>query len=144
MLGLVGYFRTIWRPNLTNTEQCRRSSSVSSVSVARSEAPRPSPSASTRIASTQGKPWLRSISRKVSFSPKSYSLTYDLPYYPDVFHGFVFSLFFTHWLESDGGKKVFLAVGGIQLACLLSSIPMYIYGKRARMWTVRKNMMEKF
>lgn len=62
----------------------------------------------------------------------------------NVFHGFVFSLFFTHWLESDGGKKVFLAVGGIQLACLLSSIPMYIYGKRARMWTVRKNMMEKF
>ncbi|KAF4309193.1 Major facilitator superfamily [Botryosphaeria dothidea] len=61
----------------------------------------------------------------------------------NVFHGFVFSLFFTHWLENDGAKDVFLAVGGIQLACLLFTIPMYIYGKRARMWTVRKNMMEK-
>jgi hypothetical protein len=39
---------------------------------------------------------------------------------------------------------VFLTVGGIQIACLLTSIPMYIYGKRARMWTVRKNMMERF
>jgi len=27
---------------------------------------------------------------------------------------------------------------------MLLSIPMYIYGKRARMWTVRKGMMEKF
>ncbi|KAF2477326.1 MFS general substrate transporter [Lindgomyces ingoldianus] len=62
----------------------------------------------------------------------------------NIFHGFIFSLFFTHWLESSGSKKTFLAVGGIQLACMLFSIPMYIYGKRARMWTVRKNLMEKF
>ncbi|KAL0261864.1 hypothetical protein SLS55_003296 [Diplodia seriata] len=62
----------------------------------------------------------------------------------NVFHGFIFSLFFTRWLEADGAKDVFLAVGGIQLAFLFFTIPMYIYGKRARMWTVRKNMMEKF
>ncbi|KIW07766.1 hypothetical protein, variant 2 [Verruconis gallopava] len=62
----------------------------------------------------------------------------------NIFHGLVFSLFFTSWLESDGSKKVFIAVGGIQLACLLLSVPMYIYGKRARMWTVRKNMLERF
>ncbi|OCK75865.1 MFS general substrate transporter [Lepidopterella palustris CBS 459.81] len=62
----------------------------------------------------------------------------------NIFHGLVFSLFFTKWLESDGSKKVFLAVGGIQMACLLLTIPMYIYGKRARMWTVRKNLMERF
>ncbi|KAF2196174.1 MFS general substrate transporter [Delitschia confertaspora ATCC 74209] len=62
----------------------------------------------------------------------------------NILHGFIFSLFFTHWLESDGSKKVFLAVGGIQLGCLLFSIPMYIFGKQARMWTVRKNFMEKF
>lgn len=63
---------------------------------------------------------------------------------PDILHGLVFSLFFTGWLESSGSKKVFLAIGGIQLACLLFSIPMYIFGKRARMWTVRKNLMERF
>lgn len=64
--------------------------------------------------------------------------------FADVFHGLVFSLFFNSWLEADGSKNVFLAIGGIQLACLLTTVPMYIYGKRARMWTVRKNLMEKF
>jgi hypothetical protein len=62
----------------------------------------------------------------------------------DVLHGFIFSLFFPHWLEASGSKDVFIAVGGIQLGCMLFSIPMYIFGKRARMWTHRKNLMEKF
>ncbi|KAI9675040.1 MAG: hypothetical protein M1817_001446 [Caeruleum heppii] len=61
----------------------------------------------------------------------------------NVFHGLVFSLFFNAWLEHDGAKDVFLALGGIQLACLLTTVPMYIYGKRARMWTVRKRLMER-
>ncbi|KAI9662118.1 MAG: hypothetical protein M1831_002814 [Alyxoria varia] len=62
----------------------------------------------------------------------------------NVLHGLVFSLFFNRWLEDDGAKTVFLALGGIQLGVLFFTIPMYIYGKRARMWTVRKNFMEKF
>jgi hypothetical protein len=62
----------------------------------------------------------------------------------NIFHGLVFSLFFTKWLEADGSKSVFLALGGIQLALLLLTVPMYIWGKRFRMWTVRKNLMEKF
>jgi hypothetical protein len=62
----------------------------------------------------------------------------------NVFHGLVFSLFIVDWLEVDGARTVFLALGGIQLGCLLFTIPMYIYGKRARMWTVRKCLMEKF
>ncbi|CAK1359045.1 Protein HOL1 [Cercospora beticola] len=62
----------------------------------------------------------------------------------NIFHGLVFSLFFNHWLESEGSKDVFVSIGGIQLACMLTTIPMYIYGKRARMWTVKKNFMEKF
>jgi hypothetical protein len=61
----------------------------------------------------------------------------------NIFHGLVFSLFFNRWLESEGSRDVFLAIGGIQLACLLTTIPMYIYGKRARMWTVRKKIMDK-
>ena len=64
--------------------------------------------------------------------------------FSDIFHGLVFSLFFNHWLDADGMKKTFVAIGGIQLACLTTTVPMYIYGKRARMWTVRKNFMEKF
>ncbi|CAK3793188.1 MFS general substrate transporter [Lecanosticta acicola] len=62
----------------------------------------------------------------------------------NVLHGLVWSLFFNKWLESDGSKDVFLAIGVIQLALLLTTIPMYVYGKRARMWTVRRNLMEKF
>ena len=61
----------------------------------------------------------------------------------DIFHGLVFSLFFPSWLEGDGSKTVFIALGAIQLGCMALTIPMYIYGKRARMWTVRKNLMEK-
>ncbi|KAI0399251.1 major facilitator superfamily domain-containing protein [Xylaria palmicola] len=62
----------------------------------------------------------------------------------NVLHGLVFSFFVTGWLKSDGAKTVFVWIGIIQLIVLLSTIPMYIYGKRARMWTVRRNLMEKF
>jgi len=62
----------------------------------------------------------------------------------NVFHGLVWSLFFPQWLEHDGSKDVFVTIGGIQLACMLLTIPMYVFGKRARMWTVRKGMMDKF
>lgn len=61
----------------------------------------------------------------------------------NIFHGLVFSLFFPNWLEHDGPKDVFITIGSIQLACLMTTIPMYIYGKRARMWTVRKGFMDK-
>ncbi|KAI3341114.1 major facilitator superfamily domain-containing protein [Ustulina deusta] len=62
----------------------------------------------------------------------------------NVLHGLVFSFFVTGWLKDDGSKTVFVWIGVIQLIVLLSTIPMYIYGKRARMWTVRMNFMEKF
>ncbi|KAF7548076.1 hypothetical protein G7Z17_g7285 [Cylindrodendrum hubeiense] len=62
----------------------------------------------------------------------------------NILHGLVFSLFVTHWLNADGPKQVYIWIGIIQLILMLSSIPMYIYGKRARMWTVRMNLMEKF
>lgn len=61
----------------------------------------------------------------------------------NVIHGLVFSLFVTHWLASDGPKMVYIWIGVIQLILMFFSIPMYIYGKRLRMWTVRKNLLEK-
>lgn len=61
----------------------------------------------------------------------------------NILHGLVFSFFVTGWLKTDGSKTVFVWIGIIQLIVLLSTIPMYIYGKRARMWTVRMNFMEK-
>ena len=62
----------------------------------------------------------------------------------NVIHGLVFSLFVSHWMADDGPKMVYIWIGIIQLILMLFTIPMYIYGKRARMWTVRKNLMEKF
>ncbi|PYH94079.1 MFS general substrate transporter [Aspergillus ellipticus CBS 707.79] len=62
----------------------------------------------------------------------------------NVFHGLIFSLFIVDWLDAEGSRMVFIALGVIQLGCLLFTIPMYIYGKRARMWTVRKRLMERF
>ncbi|KAK1255999.1 hypothetical protein MKX07_008258 [Trichoderma sp. CBMAI-0711] len=62
----------------------------------------------------------------------------------NVLHGLVFSLFISQWLASDGSKSVYIYLGVIQLIFCLCSIPMYIFGKRARMWTARKNLMEKF
>jgi hypothetical protein len=62
----------------------------------------------------------------------------------NIFHGLVFSLFFASWLEHDGSKSVFIYLGVIQLILMALSIPMYIFGKRARMWTARKNFIESF
>lgn len=62
----------------------------------------------------------------------------------NIFHGLVFSFFVTGWIESDGAKDVFIWIGVIQLIVLVSTVPMFIFGKRARMWTIRRNLMEKF
>ena len=62
----------------------------------------------------------------------------------NVLHGLIWSLFFPEWLAKDGPKKVFLVIGGLQIAACLLSIPVYIYGKRARMWTVRRAAMDRF
>jgi hypothetical protein len=62
----------------------------------------------------------------------------------NVLHGLVWSLFVTGWLSDDGPKTVYIWIGVIQLILLLFTIPMYIFGKRLRMWTVRRNFMERF
>lgn len=68
----------------------------------------------------------------------------SLNFSKNVFHGLVFSLFVTHWLEADGSRTVYIWIAVIQLIATLFAIPMYIYGKRMRMWTVRANFMERF
>ncbi|KAH9832419.1 Major facilitator superfamily sugar transporter [Teratosphaeria destructans] len=62
----------------------------------------------------------------------------------NIFHGLVFSLFFNRWLVADGSRLVFGVLGAVHVACLLLTVPMYVFGKRARMWTVRANLMERF
>lgn len=62
----------------------------------------------------------------------------------NILHGLVFSLFVTHWLEADRSKSVYIWIAVMQMVATLFTIPMYIYGKRLRMWTVRQNFMERF
>ncbi|KAL8313462.1 hypothetical protein RB593_007585 [Gaeumannomyces tritici] len=62
----------------------------------------------------------------------------------NVLHGMVFSLFFTRWLVAAGGRAVFVCLAAVHVAVLLTTVPMYVFGKRARMWTVRKNYVERF
>ncbi|KAL8381090.1 hypothetical protein RB595_005395 [Gaeumannomyces hyphopodioides] len=62
----------------------------------------------------------------------------------NVLHGMIFSLFFTRWLVAAGSQAVFVCLGVIHVAVLLTTVPMYVFGKRARMWTVRKNYVERF
>lgn len=62
----------------------------------------------------------------------------------NILHGLVFSLFVTEWLEHDGAKSVFIWLGVVQLFVVAFALPLFIYGKRCRMWTVRNNFMEKF
>ncbi|KAG0126319.1 major facilitator superfamily domain-containing protein [Tuber indicum] len=60
----------------------------------------------------------------------------------NVFHGLAFSLFVNGWLEKDGSKTVFIALGALQMCALLFTIPLYIYGKRLRLWTHRRVLMQ--
>ncbi|TLS26411.1 hypothetical protein PpBr36_04847 [Pyricularia pennisetigena] len=54
----------------------------------------------------------------------------------NILHGLVFSLFVTEWLEHDGAKSVFIWLGVIQLFVVAFAAPLFVYGKRCRMWTV--------
>ncbi|KAH7304916.1 major facilitator superfamily domain-containing protein [Stachybotrys elegans] len=61
----------------------------------------------------------------------------------NIFHGFIFSLFVADWMAAEGPREMYVWLGVIHLVILLSTIPMYIYGKRSRMWMVRRNLMER-
>lgn len=58
-----------------------------------------------------------------------------LSFCKNIFHGLVFSLFVTGWVESDGPKTVYLWIGIMQLVVLAFTVPMFVFGKRARLWT---------
>jgi hypothetical protein len=62
----------------------------------------------------------------------------------NIFHGLVFSLFVSHWMVDDGPRRVFMWLGIMQLLLQITTIPLFIFGKRARLWTVKKNFLEKF
>ncbi|KAL5343263.1 major facilitator superfamily domain-containing protein [Aspergillus crustosus] len=53
-------------------------------------------------------------------------------------HGFSFSLFVVDWIEKSGPRDTFLTLAGIHLAFLLTTVPVYMYGKDIRKWVRRR------
>ncbi|EHA46439.1 hypothetical protein MGG_12650 [Pyricularia oryzae 70-15] len=62
----------------------------------------------------------------------------SLTFCKNVFHGMIFSFFFTDWLLQDGSRWVFMWLGVIHSIVMLSGILMYIFGKRGRMWVAKR------
>lgn len=60
----------------------------------------------------------------------------------NIIFGLIWSAFLPVLLQEVGSKQVYLIVGGIQLACMLLAIPMYVFGKRVRMWAGRRGVMK--
>lgn len=56
----------------------------------------------------------------------------------NIFHGLVFSLFITGWVQTDGSKIVYIWIGIIQLLAMFSTLPLFIFLGRGR-GIVRQN-----
>ncbi|KAK0739451.1 major facilitator superfamily domain-containing protein [Apiosordaria backusii] len=61
----------------------------------------------------------------------------------NIFHGLVFSLFVTGWIQNDGPKVVYIWIGIIQLIMMLFTVPLFVLGKRARHWTSNQEFHQK-
>ncbi|CAA9956578.1 mfs transporter [Pyrenophora teres f. maculata] len=57
---------------------------------------------------------------------------------------FAFGLTFyaNDWIAVQGVRDAFFVIGGTTIAVTLATIPMYIYGKRARSWVKRYNILD--
>lgn len=59
------------------------------------------------------------------------------------FLGFIFSIFNNAAYSARGGKNIFIAYGMVQLFVSLFGIPLYIYGKKLRSWTDRREILRR-
>lgn len=57
--------------------------------------------------------------------------------------GFAFSFFVPSFLENSGSKTLFVTFGGVEVFICLWGIPLYIYGKRIRHWTDKKQLLRR-
>jgi len=54
---------------------------------------------------------------------------------------FAMTFYVNNWIAAQGVKETFYVVGGITIAVSSMTIPMYIYGKRARSFAHRHGLM---
>lgn len=57
--------------------------------------------------------------------------------------GFIFSLFNNNFANARGNRTAFVTYGAVQIFVSLWAIPLYIYGKRLRSWTDKKEFLKK-
>ena len=50
--------------------------------------------------------------------------------------------FIAQWIDSQGPLKVFAIIGGIHIFIISLTLPMYVFGKKARSWTARKTLFK--
>ncbi|ETN46496.1 uncharacterized protein HMPREF1541_00681 [Cyphellophora europaea CBS 101466] len=56
---------------------------------------------------------------------------------------FGMTFYINNWIAVQGVRDCFFTIGGITVACTLVTIPMYIFGKRARSWVARHNIAKR-
>ncbi len=57
---------------------------------------------------------------------------------------FGLTYFVNGWLQQSGVLNVFVVLGSIYVAVLLTTIPLWIYGKRARGFIARNKFLNRF
>lgn len=56
---------------------------------------------------------------------------------------FSLTLYANDWIANQGVRLAFFTVGGITMGATLTTIPMYIFGKRARAFVWRHNLLSR-
>ncbi|KAJ6113376.1 major facilitator superfamily domain-containing protein [Penicillium sp. IBT 18751x] len=56
---------------------------------------------------------------------------------------FGLSFYINGWIDSQGVRNCFFTIGGITMGVTLLTIPMYIFGKRARSWVHRHGIADR-
>ncbi|KIX06758.1 uncharacterized protein Z518_04734 [Rhinocladiella mackenziei CBS 650.93] len=56
------------------------------------------------------------------------------------FFAFGLTFYLNGWIASQGVRNVFFVIGGITIGVTLLTIPMYVFGKRARSWVFRHHV----
>lgn len=59
------------------------------------------------------------------------------------FFAFGLTFYCNDWIAVQGVRDCFFVLGGITAAVVLTTFPMYVYGKKARSWTYRHRIITK-
>lgn len=58
----------------------------------------------------------------------------------NIFHGLVFSLFITGWIQTDGSKIVYIWIGIIQLLAMFSTLSLFFFWEEGAVLGVKTSV----